>query len=657
MMKITDFKQYNNILNIIIFLILSFIALSVCYYLSKSFIEPKAYDFLTNLTTKQNSSSNIVNVLIDDQSITKVGRWPWNRNYYADIFEYLEKYGNAKVVVFDSVIISYDNTDDEKKFFNRISKLDNLTLGMFFSKQKDYFNYENEAELANLLKTKFALNIKDNRTKSIISQTAYNSSSYTLKELLYAVKSIGSVLSQPDDDGIIRKNEPIVYYKGNYYPSLSLAVFLKLNNNPKLVIDDKYLSTNDSSKLKMPLNSSTNGIYSFIKWYKPISTNNLHSYNNFSAWKIIKSYNQLKKGEQPIISPDEFKDKIVVVGVTATALKDIKTTSMRKDHPGIDIQTTCIDNILNNNFMVKPPQYVSILVLLIIFTLTFLIVMTMPPLYGFLLITIISLGYLQLCIFVSYPNNLALDIITPQLFILCTTALGSGFKYFQADNKKKLIQKVMAKYVSKDVMMSILNNIDSTKLGGKRAQITVLFADIRGFTTIAETLEPEQVSSILNHYFGAMVPIILKHNGIVDKFMGDALLAIFGAPIETEDHAQNAVNASIEMLDKISSLQDQWLKEGKPNIEIGIGINTGIAFVGNIGSEDRLEYTAIGDTVNIASRLESFNKVYKTKLLISSSTYDKVNDTLEIREINSVLVKGRSEKLNIYEVKGIKEKQ
>ncbi len=655
MMKIQDLKQYSNLLNIIIFITLSFIVLGFCYYLSKFFIEPKAYDFVIRITAKQNASNNIVNVLIDDQSITKLGRWPWDRNYYADIFEYLEKHGNAKIVVFDSVIISYDKTESEKEFFKRISKLDNLILGMFFSKQKDYFNYDNEDELSKLLKTKFALRVKDNRAQNIISKTAYNSSSYALQELLYGVNSIGSVLSQPDDDGIIRKNEPVIYYKGNYYPSLSLAVFLKLNKNSELIIDNKYLSTKNNTKIKMPLDFTSNGIFSYIKWYKPINTNNMHSYNNFSAWKIIKSYEQIKKGEKPIISPDKFKNKIVVVGVTATALKDIKTTSVRKDHPGIDIQTTCIDNILNNDFMVKPPQYISILTLLLIFALTLLIVMTMSPLYGFLSIIILSLGYLQFCVFISYPNNLALDIITPQLFILCTVALSSGFKYFQVDSKKKHIQKVMEKYVSKDVMMNILNNIDSTKLGGKRAQITALFADIRGFTTIAETLEPEQVSSILNHYFSAMVPIILKHNGVVDKFMGDALLAIFGAPIESQDHAQNAVNAAVEMLGEISSLQEQWLKEGKPYIEIGIGINTGIAFVGNIGSEDRLEYTAIGDTVNIASRLESFNKVYKTKLLISSSTYEQVSDTIEIREINSVLVKGRSEKLNIYEVKGLKE--
>ena len=171
---------------------------------------------------------------------------------------------------------------------------------------------------------------------------------------------------------------------------------------------------------------------------------------------------------------------------------------------------------------------------------------------------------------------------------------------------------------------------------------------------MTEMLDPKTVSDILNLYFSEMVPIILKNKGMINKFMGDAILAVFGAPVENPDNAMLGIKSAVEMLEKLDELQKLWADKGMPRIEIGIGVSTGIAFVGNIGSEDRLEYSVIGDTVNIASRLDEINKLFNTKLLISPTTYEKVKDTIEVREIKSVLIKGRSEPMNIYEVKGFK---
>ncbi len=193
-------------------------------------------------------------------------------------------------------------------------------------------------------------------------------------------------------------------------------------------------------------------------------------------------------------------------------------------------------------------------------------------------------------------------------------------------------------------------NIDNLGLGGKKAVVTVLFSDIRGFTTMSEQMSAEQVSQILNEYFTEMEPIITKYNGVINKFIGDAVMAIFGEPIQDKNHPQNAVKCAFAMLEKVKELQKKWAQEGKPKIEIGIGINTGEVFVGNIGSVNRMEYTVIGDTVNLASRLESYNKTYKTKMLISSSTYEEVKGIVNVIRISDVQIRGKAHKMDIYEV-------
>ena len=204
-------------------------------------------------------------------------------------------------------------------------------------------------------------------------------------------------------------------------------------------------------------------------------------------------------------------------------------------------------------------------------------------------------------------------------------------------------------------MKNVIKNIDNLGLGGKKSVVTVLFADIRGFTSISEQMSAQQVSEILNEYFTEMEPIITSCNGVINKFIGDAVMAIFGEPIQDKNHAQNAVKCAWRMLQKVKELHKKWAKEGKPQIEIGIGINTGEVFVGNIGSINRMEYTVIGDTVNLASRLESYNKIYKTKLLISPTTYKEVKGFTDVIKISDVQIRGKANKMDIYEVLGVNE--
>ena len=249
-----------------------------------------------------------------------------------------------------------------------------------------------------------------------------------------------------------------------------------------------------------------------------------------------------------------------------------------------------------------------------------------------------------------FKLNIIPLVLTPITTQLITLIFGYSYKSILEGKNKEKIKNAMGKYLSQDIMKNVVQNIDDIKLGGKKANVTVLFSDIRGFTSMSENMTAEEVSVILNEYFSEMEPIITKYNGVINKFIGDAVMAIFGEPIQDINHPQNAVKCAYEMLKKVEQLREKWLHEGKPKIEIGIGINTGEAFVGNIGSEKRLEYTVIGDTVNLASRIEGYNKVYKTNFLISSSTYSQVSDIVDVIKITGVSIRGKAKKMDIYEV-------
>lgn len=247
-------------------------------------------------------------------------------------------------------------------------------------------------------------------------------------------------------------------------------------------------------------------------------------------------------------------------------------------------------------------------------------------------------------------NGIFISISCPMFSILTAKAFASAYNYNFKENVKQKFENVLGKYISKDITKKILKNNAEVELGGKKAQITVMFADIRGFTSLSETRKAEEVSLLLNEYFTELEPIIEKHNGVINKFIGDAVLVVFGDPTPDKNHALNAVKCAHELRAKVREIRERWIKEGKPKIDIGVGINTGEAFIGNVGSSNRFEYTVIGDTVNIASRIEDYNKICKTQILISENTYNKISQIVDVIKIREVSIKGKRQKINIYEV-------
>lgn len=284
----------------------------------------------------------------------------------------------------------------------------------------------------------------------------------------------------------------------------------------------------------------------------------------------------------------------------------------------------------------------------------FLIFAFIPQIPALVMLIFFIIAYFiayKLC----FDRYIFISIASPVFALAFARLYAIAYVEIFKENVNKKIENVLGKYISKDIKNKILKGTTGVELGGKRAEITVMFADIRGFTSLSETRKAEEVSALLNEYFSELEPIITKYNGVINKFIGDAVLVIFGDPSGDKFHAKSAVKCAYELRKKVKEIKERWVTEGKPKIDIGIGINTGEAFIGNVGTSNRFEYTVIGDTVNIASRIEDYNKIYKTHILISENTYHKISQIVDVIKIREVFIKGKSKKINIYEVLRITE--
>ncbi len=605
---------------------------------------------MQQFTASENAPDNVVVVVIDDKSVAKY-RWPWKRELYGSIFSYLHEYGEPKLIGYDAILRSPDleNPKSDENFFSAVKKIDNLVVGFSLL----YEDFPDEAigkSYSEKFNKKFGVKITDKRTAKYPS--FYHSLTMYPKGYFDAVKAAGSVNSTRwDSNGTLISADQVTTLGNQNYPSLALRMYMELTGADEITLHDSYILVNKTG-LKIPTYSDVNGIHNYLKFYK-IRPQTSYSHKKYSAIDIMESYENLKNGKPPIIDPAEFKDKVVFVGANAkaSAIKviDELPTPIMLEHPGVDIQATNLSNLLHRDIMQTSTLTQDILIILLLSILTFITISRMSFFKSIAILATLAIGYIAFAA-VCFRMNHAINLITPLAIQLITMIFAYSYRFIMEGKNKEKIKQAMGRYISQDVMKNVVKNIDDIKLGGKRANVTVLFADIRGFTSMSEKMSAEDVSVILNEYFSEIEPIITKYNGTINKFIGDAVMAVFGDPIPDLDHPIKAVKCANEMLKKVEELQDKWLFEGKPKIEIGVGINTGDAFVGNIGSEKRLEYTVIGDTVNLASRIESYNKVYRTNFLISSSTYSYVSELADVIKISEVSIRGKAKKMDIYEV-------
>lgn len=352
----------------------------------------------------------------------------------------------------------------------------------------------------------------------------------------------------------------------------------------------------------------------------------------------------------------QYSDTIFLVAMYyATGRGASKDTHLSPygEMSGIEHHAHAINTILNQSFMADSPEGVNLFIFLIVAIIIGFIQPKVKTWFAFIFIFLFVIGYTAISLGLFSKFNLIIplpSIVIEQLMVFVAII---GFKILTEEANVKYIRNTFSKFVSKDVVDELLRHPEKIALGGAKREITIFFSDIRGFTTLSEALSPEELVKLLNEYLSTMTEIIIECKGTIDKYMGDAIMAFWGAPVDLEDHAYYACVASLIQMDKLAQLQASWKQRNLPSIDIGIGLNTGSAVVGNMGSSQRMDYTCMGDTINLGSRLEGSNKTYGTNIIISEYTYERVKDRVYARELDLVQVKGKTHPVRIYELIGL----
>jgi adenylate cyclase len=440
----------------------------------------------------------------------------------------------------------------------------------------------------------------------------------------------------PDKDGVIRWAPLVVGLNDGFYMPLSMALLLQYLDWPmlSLTISEVGVEAIRIGDIDVPTDESGRML---VNYAGPPKT-----FPHYSISDIL----------QGRLSPELFQGKIVIVGATAIGINDIRVTPYSTVYPGTEIHATIIDNILHGNFIRRPGWTALFDLSAIIFVglFTGIIIPRVKAVQGTVLGTAIIAAYILLNYLIFARYSLWLNLVYPVLTGV-TAYLGiTIYKYVTEEKEKKKIRGAFQYYLTNSVINEMLKDPSKLKLGGDKKDLTVLFSDIRGFTTISEKLSPEELVRLLNEYLTAMTNIVFKYEGLLDKYIGDAIMAVFGAPLDQPDHAERACRTALEMTAELGKLQKKWESEGRPVIRIGVGINTGDMVVGNMGSDMRFDYTVMGDSVNLGARLEGINKEYGTSIVISEYTHEKIRHKLFCRELDSVRVKGKHVPVKIYEL-------
>lgn len=350
-----------------------------------------------------------------------------------------------------------------------------------------------------------------------------------------------------------------------------------------------------------------------------------------------------------------FENKIVLVGAVSRDLRDTAfvPTSSGKPMAGVEIHANAIQTLIKEDYLNEQGKF-SIFILMVIFSaISSILLYKKGILFAVLMSVVLIVAYVLVSIML-FNKGIIMNLIYVPICVFVNIAGQTAYMYLSEKKSKKMLKEAFSKYVSSEVVEDIVKNPSLIKLGGEKKEITVFFSDIRGFTTISEGLKPEQLVELMNDYLSEMTKVILEHKGLVDKYIGDAIMAFWGAPIKIKNHAEVACEASLKIIEKLEEFNKKRGEEGLEEIKIGIGLNTGEAVVGNMGSYDRFNYTAMGDSINLGSRLEGLTKEFKVKIIISEETKKQAGNKFITRKLGKFKVKGKNKAVVIYELVGKK---
>lgn len=579
---------------------------------------------------------SVVIVAVNDRSIREMepvlGRWPWPRRVVGEILDYLHTAGVRQIGV--DILYPERNISDpagDRYLEEQIRQSGSVLLAADFP----HANQKTIAEKPGDLK-RFRLSVPDEIAAKIPNIPPSRKPLIPHPDFLRAGAGIGGVHLSADPDGPTRRYQLLNAYDGDYFPSLALAMKLRDGISPPWT--------------RIPL--SRDGTI-LLNWYGPQGT-----FPYLEAHRILEARRQfLSSSESKPLHQEAaayLKDKIILLGVTGTGLFDLRATPFSPVYAGVEVHATALSNLMRSDFIRAWPALWGNLYVLMIALATGLLGIRFR---SSILEVVAALGLLMAVLMAAmlafYSYSLWIPAALPMIVIFVIAAGNLSWNYFVAGRERRFIRGAFSKYLNEEVLRQLLEDPKKLELGGENTPLTILFSDIRGFTSLSENRPPDEVVALLNEYLTEMVDIVFAYGGTLDKFIGDAVMAFWGAPVKTEDHPEKAVQAALAMIRKVAELRGRWESEGKPPLRIGIGISTGVVTVGNIGSVRSQSYTVIGDEVNLASRLESLNKEFHTSLIISESVYARLQNHKDVsfEDLGEVRVKGKEKSVRIYGLK------
>lgn len=605
-------------------------------------------------------SSDVVILEITKDSYDQIPySWPWPRFIFANLVENLNQAG-AKVIGIDIVMSGNHQEDPESDtlLINSIRNYGNVVVA-------GKIDTEREQILNNIKLGKLTTNTGVQFKKF----ENYDNLFYS------ADSSVGIVNVLNDYDGVHRRYIPAVFSSitNQEVPSFSYAILNKYFNLKKNYTPAKSGRYFNYNNIEIPVIEENSVL---INYY---SIENSKDFRHVKLIDVLddkrfKTKDELDFAEDINTWDDQdfrnlFKNKIVLIGSTMPEDKDQFPVSISQDGKvgsnlmyGVKIHATAIQNVLDRTFIFTQPLWLEVLeiicfVFIGFYLSTFFKILKIKHHILIELLNIISIilllllfYYIAVQLFSSY--NLIITMVSPTLAVLLGYLGSSAYNFIIERQQSILIKGMFSQYVSGALVNELIANPDKLKLGGEKKELSILFSDIAGFSTFSEKMQPDELVTLINEYLSAMTDVVLKNKGTLDKYIGDAVMAFWGAPLPLEDHADRACKSALEMMERLSQLKVEWRSKNIPEINIRIGINTGEVVVGNMGGEQRFDYTVMGDEVNLASRLEGANKQYGSSIMVNESTFQLTKHLYLYRELDNIRVKGKSKPTVVYELIG-----
>lgn len=575
------------------------------YYMQAAFIETleaKTYDFrFKTLRGPIPPGNDVAIVAIDEKSMEELGRFPWSRKNHGRLIDVLSQAG-AKAIVFDVFFPEGESRAVDGEFASAIRRSGRTTLPVAFGFSEDG-----------------AADVIEN-----------------IPELTRAAKNIGHMNVVPDEDGVLRWTPLVISYKDKYYPSIALAGAKEAMGADEIKVKEYGVAVGGA---ELP----TDGRH----WM-------LINYRGPAGIYQRYSYSDVLRGR---IGAEKLRGKVIIVGATALGVYDLRVTPYSNNTPGIEVSANVIDNILGGDFLRRGPYeaVMDMSFIAVIAFLSFFAAIFFSAEFALPVMLLILGGYGGLSHYFFLKGHW-ISVVYPALSATLTFTAASAMRFLMVEKKAKEIKTMFSSYVSRKVVDELVKYPERAKVGGELKTITILFSDIRGFTSFSEKRRPEEVVDALNEYLSVMTDVIMQHDGTLDKFLGDGILAFWGAPLEQENQAELAARCSLQMLKRLKGLHGKWHSENREELSCGIGIHTGEAIVGNIGAKDKkMEYTAIGDNVNLASRVQGVTRTVDRTIVITEALYERIRSIAVVEPLGKVAVKGRTQEVNVFALGGMRD--